>query len=76
MFCLDTETEQAYDRIKVKFTNSQYHIQEIGEFYDLETVKSFVPEYIELAKNILGIDDSVDVEYVRGLRVDDDESVD
>ena len=71
-----TETEQPYDRIKIKFTSSQYHIHEIGQTYSLETVKPFVQSYIELAKEMLEIDDSVDVEYVRGLRVDDDEAVD
>ena len=71
-----TETEQPYDRIKIKFTDGQYHIHEIGQTYSLESVKPLVQNYIEFAKEMLEIDDSVDVEYVRGLRVDDDEAVD
>jgi len=73
-----TETEQPYDRIKIKFkfTSGQYHIHEIGQTYSLDSLKSMIYEYIDMAKEILEIDDSVDVEYVRALRTGEDEAVD
>ena len=71
-----TETEQPFDRIKIKFTDSQYHIHEIGQTYSLDSLKPMIYEYIDMAKEMLEIDDSVDVEYVRGLRTGDDETVD
>ena len=69
----DVEVEKPYDRIKVKSTNGQYHIHEILLVYDLESIKPNISFYLELAKEFLGINNAVEVEYARALREDEDE---
>jgi len=68
--------EKPYDRVKIKFTNGQYHIHEIPPVYDLELIRPTIAFYIEEAKEYLEIDESVDLEYARALREGDDEETD
>ena len=68
--------ERPYDRVKVKFTNGNYHIQEIEPVYDLEMIHQNIVAYLELAREYLEIDDSVEVEYARVLREGEDEATD
>ena len=68
--------EKPYDRIKIKFTNGHYHIQEIEPVYDLEIIHLNIIAYLELAREYLEIDDSVEVEYARALREGEDEATD
>ncbi len=67
------KTDPLFDRLKIKFTDGQSHILEIDQSHDLDWVKPLIPELIEQAKQALQIDESVDVAFVRGLRVDQDE---
>ncbi len=69
------QEEKPFDRVKVKFKDGRYHIQEIEPVYDLELIKESVPFYLELAKEILGIDDNVDVEYARTFQKGDEDDV-
>ena len=68
--------EKPYDRVKIKFTNRNYHIHEIEPVYDLEIINQNIVGYLELAREYLEIDDSVDLEYTRALREGEDEAVD
>ena len=67
------KTDPPFDRLKIKFTDGQSYILEIDQSHDLDWVKPLIPEFIEQAKQALQIDESVDVAFVRGLRVDQDE---
>ena len=68
--------ERPYDRVKIKFTNGNYHIHEIEPVYDLEIINQNIVGYLELAREYLEIDDSVEVEYARALREGEDEATD
>ncbi len=70
------DNDKPYDRIKFKFSTGQYHIYEIPSTYDLEPIRLDIFEYLELAREMLEIDDSVELEYSRALRVGEDEVVD
>ena len=68
--------EKPYDRVKIKFINGHYHIQEIEPVFDLQIIHENLVAYLELAREYLEIDDSVEVEYARALREGEDEVVD
>jgi len=73
---LGNENAKPFNRIKVMFRGEGYHIIEIPETYDKELLIPCVDSYVDEARMMMYVSEEVDVEYVRALRMDEDENQD